>query len=262
MSELSFTLRIWRQGTAGPGGEFHSYDVDQVDPDASLLETLDVLNERLVAEGDERGAISFDSDCREGICGACSLVVDGFPHGPRRVTSCQIFMRDFETGSTITVEPFRHSSFPVIRDLVVDRTPLDRIIEAGGYISAGAGPKPEPNAAPVHPETQEDAMDAAICIGCGACVAACPNGSAMLFTGAKVTHLALLPQGQPEKHHRARAMVRQHDIEGFGGCTNTGECQAACPQEISIKVIGELNREYREAMLAKLREREGPLKAQ
>jgi succinate dehydrogenase / fumarate reductase iron-sulfur subunit len=259
---VRFTLEVWRQASGSADGSFESYEIDGVEPDASLLETLDVLNERLITENHPQGAISFDSDCREGICGACSLVVDGFPHGPRQVTSCQIFMRDFADGVTITVEPFRHNSFPVIRDLAVDRSPLDRIIQAGGYVSVSAGPKPEPNAAPVHPETQESAMDAAICIGCGACVAACPNGSAMLFTGAKVTHLGLLPQGDVERDHRARAMVRQHDDEGFGGCTNMGECQAACPQEISIKVIGELNREYRKAMLAKLREREGPLRAQ
>ncbi len=204
---------------------------------------LDVLNDRLVTEG--RRPIAFDHDCREGICGSCSLQIDGIPHGPRQVTSCQVYMRDFADGAEITVEPFRSSAFPVLRDLIVDRSALDRVIEAGGYISVNAGPKPEPNANPIHPETQEASMDAAICIGCGACVAACPNGSAMLFTGAKVTHLNLLPQGEPERSHRSRAMVRQHDDEGFGGCTNTGECQAVCPQEISIKVIGELNREYR-----------------
>ena len=184
------------------------------------------------------------------------------PHGPRQVTSCQIYMRDFEDGQEITVEPFRATAFPVLRDLMVDRSPLDRIVEAGGYVSVNAGPKPEPNSIPVHPEIQEAAMDAAICIGCGACVAACPNGSGMLFTGAKVTHLNLLPQGEPERFHRARSMVRQHDDEGFGGCTNTGECQQVCPQNISIKVIGELNREYRGAMIHKLRGRSGPIEAQ
>jgi succinate dehydrogenase / fumarate reductase iron-sulfur subunit len=171
-------------------------------------------------------------------------------------------MRDFEDGSEITVEPFRNSSLPVLRDLIVDRSPLDRIIQAGGYITVGTGPKPEPNSNPVHPEIQQAAMDAAICIGCGACIAACPNGAAMLFTGAKVTHLNLLPQGQPERFHRTRSMVRQMDEEGFGGCTNHGECQAVCPQKISIKVIGELNREYRTAMIEKLRRRRGGMKPQ
>jgi succinate dehydrogenase / fumarate reductase iron-sulfur subunit len=252
-------LRIWRQPDRDSAGEFERHEVE-IDADASFLEMLDVLNDRLVAEG--KRPVAFDHDCREGICGACSLVVDGTPHGPRQVTSCQIYMRDFEDGAELTVEPFRSTAFPVLRDLIVDRSPLDRIVEAGGYISVNAGPKPEPNTMPVHPETQEAAMDAAICIGCGACVAACPNGSGMLFTGAKVTHLNLLPQGEPERFHRARAMVRQHDDEGFGACTNTGECQAVCPQNISIKVIGELNREYRIAMIRKLQERGGPLEAQ
>ena len=178
------------------------------------------------------------------------------------MTSCQIFMRDFADGAEITVEPFRNTAFPVLRDLVVDRSPLDRIIEAGGYISVTSGPKPEPNSNPIHPEIQEHAMDASICIGCGACVAACPNGSAMLFTGAKVAHLNSLPQGEPEQFHRTRAMLRQHDEEGFGGCTNYGECQEVCPQEISIKVIGQLNRDYRQAMIHKLRARRGNLKPQ
>jgi succinate dehydrogenase / fumarate reductase iron-sulfur subunit len=256
---VKVVLNVWRQPDTEAQGAFERHDVE-IDEDASLLETLDVLNDELVAQG--RRPIAFDHDCREGICGSCSLVIDGIPHGPRQVTSCQIYMRDFEDGAELTIEPFRSTSFPVLRDLIVDRSPLDRIIEAGGYVSVNAGPKPEPNSMPVHPETQEASMDAAICIGCGACVAACPNGSAMLFTGAKVTHLNLLPQGEPERHHRSRAMVRQHDAEGFGACTNTGECQQVCPQAISIKVIGELNREYRVAMVRKLRERGGPLEAQ
>jgi succinate dehydrogenase / fumarate reductase iron-sulfur subunit len=234
--------------------------VTDIDPDASFLEMLDVLNDRLIHDGGR--AVAFDSDCREGICGACSLTIDGIPHGPKQVTSCQLFMREFEDGAEITVEPFRTRAFPVVRDLVVDRSALDRIQQAGGYITVGAGPKPEPNSIPIHPEIQTEAMDAAVCIGCGACVAACPNGSAMLFTGAKVTHLNLLPQGEPEKPHRTRSMVRQMDAEGFGGCTNTGECQAACPQDISIKVIGELNRDYRKAMVEKLRRRRGDIQAQ
>ena len=257
---MRITLNVWRQADLAAEGGFERYEVAEIDPDASFLEMLDVLNDRLVSEG--KRAIAFDHDCREGICGSCSLLIDGTPHGPRQVTSCQIYMRDFADGAEITVEPFRNTAFPVLRDLIVDRSPLDRIIESGGYISVNAGPKPEPNSIPIHPETQEAALDAAICIGCGACVAACPNGSAMLFTGAKVTHLNLLPQGDPERYHRSRAIVRQHDEEGFGGCTNTGECQAVCPQQISIKVIGELNREYRLAMLHKLRERGGPLDAQ
>ena len=257
---MRVSLNVWRQPDAASAGGFERHEGIEIDEDASFLEMLDVLNDRLVAEGER--PIAFDHDCREGICGACSLVIDGTPHGPRQVTSCQVYMRDFADGAEITVEPFRSTSFPVLRDLIVDRSPLDRIIESGGYVSVQAGPKPEPNSLPVHPETQEAAMDAAICIGCGACVAACPNGSAMLFTGAKVTHLNLLPQGDPERHHRARAMVRQHDHEGFGACTNTGECQQVCPQAISIKVIGELNREYRIAMIRKLQERGGPLEAQ
>jgi succinate dehydrogenase / fumarate reductase, iron-sulfur subunit len=251
-------LRIWRQRDRDDEGRYERFEVE-IDEDASFLEMLDVLNDRLVAEG--KRPVAFDHDCREGICGACSLVIDGMPHGPRQVTSCQIYMRDFADGAELTVEPFRSAALPVLRDLIVDRTALDRIIESGGYVSVNAGPKPEPNSMPIHPETQEAAMDAAICIGCGACIAACPNGSAMLFTGAKVTHLNLLPQGQPERFHRARAMVRSHDAEGFGACTNTGECQQVCPQNISIKVIGELNREYRMAMVHKLRERGGPLEA-
>ena len=252
-------LKIWRQPDREAAGEFERHEVE-IDEDASFLEMLDVLNDRLVAEG--KRPIAFDHDCREGICGSCSLVIDGTPHGPRQVTSCQIYMRDFEDGAEITVEPFRSTSFPVLRDLIVDRSPLDRIIEAGGYVSVNAGPKPEPNSMPVHPETQEAAMDAAICIGCGACVAACPNGSAMLFTGAKVTHLNLLPQGDPERHHRARAMVRQHDARGLRRLHQHRRVPARLPAGISIKVIGELNREYRIAMIRKLQERGGPLEAQ
>lgn len=257
---MRLTLNVWRQADSGSEGAFERYEDVEIDADASFLEMLDVLNDRLLTEG--RKPIAFDHDCREGICGSCSLVIDGMPHGPRQVTSCQIYMRDFEDGAELRVEPYRSTAFPVLRDLMVDRSPLDRIVESGGYVSVNAGPKPEPNSIPVHPEIQEASMDAAICIGCGACVAACPNGSAMLFTGAKVTHLNLLPQGEPERFHRARSMVRAHDEEGFGGCTNTGECQQVCPQNISIKVIGELNREYRKAMLHKLRGRSGPLEAQ
>jgi succinate dehydrogenase / fumarate reductase iron-sulfur subunit len=257
---VRFSLKIWRQGDADAEGSFQRYEVADIDPDASFLEMLDVLNDRLIADGGS--PVAFDSDCREGICGACALTINGIPHGPGQATSCQVFMREFADGSEIAVEPFRSTAFPVLRDLVVDRSAFDRIIEAGGYISVGSGPKPEPNSTPVHPEIQQAAMDASVCIGCGACVAACPNGAAMLFTGAKVTHLNLLPQGEPERFHRVRSMVRQMDVEGFGGCTNHGECQSVCPQKISIKVIGELNREYRQAMVEKLRRRRGRVEPQ
>jgi succinate dehydrogenase / fumarate reductase, iron-sulfur subunit len=257
---VNFKLRVWRQPNPEAEGDWERYEVTDIDSEASFLEMLDVLNDRLLSEGQR--PIAFDYDCREGICGSCALMIDGQPHGPRQVTSCQVFMRDFEDGAEISVEPFRSSAFRVLRDLIVDRSALDRIVEAGGYVSVTTGPKPEPNANPVHPEVQAAAMDAAICIGCGACVAACPNGSAMLFTGAKVTHLNLLPQGEPEAQHRARSMVRQMDDEGFGGCTNHGECEYACPQEISIKVIGELNRAYRKAEVEKLRRRRGWMKPQ
>ena len=246
---MNFKLEIWRQFESGEDGAFEKFEVTGIDPEASFLEMLDQLNERLGQE--KKRSIAFDSDCREGICGSCSLVIDGHPHGPRQVTSCQTYMRDFIDGATIKVEPFRANTMPVIRDLVTDRSALDRVIQAGGYISTTTGPQPEPNSQPVAPAVQEEAMDAAICIGCGACVAACPNGAAMLFTGAKVTHLNLLPQGQPERESRALNMVLQMDEEGFGGCTNYGECSRVCPQEISIDVIGMLNREYRKATLKK-----------
>jgi succinate dehydrogenase / fumarate reductase iron-sulfur subunit len=257
---VNFKLEIWRQDEAEAAGRFEPHEVTDFDPEASFLEMLDVLNDQLIHDG--KRAIAFDSDCREGICGMCSLTINGVPHGPRQVTTCQLYMRDFTDGQTIRIEPFRSTAFPVVRDLIVDRSAFDRIQQAGGYISVGAGPKPEPNSQPIHPEVQQNAMDAAICIQCGACVAACPNGAAMLFTGAKVTHLNLLPQGQPERFHRVRSMVRQMDEEGFGGCTNHGECQAVCPQEISIPGIGELNSEYRKAMIEKLRRRRGTQEAQ
>jgi succinate dehydrogenase / fumarate reductase iron-sulfur subunit len=257
---VRFALKIWRQDGPDAEGRFERYEVDDIDPHASFLEMLDVLNDRLIHDGER--AIAFDSDCREGICGMCSLTINGIPHGPRQVTTCQLYMRDFSDGQEITVEPFRSKTFPVLKDLVCDRSALDRIQQAGGYITVGTGPKPEPNANPIHPEIQQSAMDAAICIQCGACVAACPNGAAMLFTGARVTHLNLLPQGRPEANHRVRSMVRQMDDEGFGGCTNYGECQEVCPQEISIKVITELYREYRHSMIEKLRRRRGDLRPQ
>jgi succinate dehydrogenase / fumarate reductase iron-sulfur subunit len=257
---MDFTLEVWRQDGPGAEGRFERFEVEDIDPDASFLEMLDVLNDRIVGDGGRQ--IAFDSDCREGICGTCSLTINGVPHGPGQATTCQVFMREFEDGAEIRVEPFWNRAFPVIRDLMVNRSALDRIIQAGGYIAVGVGPKPEPNSHPIHPEIQQAALDAAICIGCGACVAACPNGAAMLFTGAKVAHLNVLPQGEPEANHRARAMVRQMDEEGFGGCTNFGECQRVCPQKISIKVIGELNRDFRQAQVEKLRRRRGRIDPQ
>jgi succinate dehydrogenase / fumarate reductase iron-sulfur subunit len=243
---VNFTLEVWRQEGPDAAGRFEEVRAEGIDPDASFLEMLDQVNERQIQQSER--AIAFDSDCREGICGSCSLVIDGMPHGPKQVTTCQTYMRDFEDGATIRVEPFRNNAFPVLRDLVTDRSPLDRIIEAGGYISVSTGPQPDPNAMPISPAVQRQAMDAAVCIGCGACVAACPNGAAMLFTGAKVTHLNLLPQGQAEREDRTIAMVEQMDAEGFGGCTNYGECSRVCPQEIGLDVIGMLNREYRAAL--------------
>jgi succinate dehydrogenase / fumarate reductase iron-sulfur subunit len=243
---VNFTLQIWRQDYPGDTGRYETIEATDIDAEASFLEMLDQVNERRIAGGGD--AVAFDSDCREGICGACSLTIDGLPHGPQQVTTCQTYMRDFRDGQTIRVEPFRNNAFPVLRDLVTDRGALDRIVQAGGYISTTTGPQPEPNSMPVSPETQQKAMDASICIGCGACVAACPNGAAMLFTGAKVQHLNVLPQGQPERTDRVISMVHQMDDEGFGGCTNFGECSLACPQEISIDVIGTLYREYRRAV--------------
>ena len=242
---MRFNLEIWRQFDREADGHFETFMVEDIDPDCSFLEMLDQLNARLGRE--KQRMVAFDSDCREGICGTCSLVIDGYPQGPKQVTACQIYMREFTDGATIKVEPFRNSAFPVMRDLITDRSALDRVIQAGGYVSTKTGPQPDPNSMPVSPETQKEAFDAAICIGCGACVAACPNGSAMLFTGAKVKHLNLLPQGQPERNSRVIGMVEQMDSEGFGGCTNYGECSRVCPQEISLDVIGMLNREYRRA---------------
>jgi succinate dehydrogenase / fumarate reductase iron-sulfur subunit len=258
---VNFTLRVWRQeGRDLPGG-FEAYEVSDVEPDESLLEMFDALNDRLTLEGQR--PVAFDNDCREGICGACSMTINGRPHGPGTgTTSCQIYMRQFENGSTITIEPFHATAFPVIRDLIVDRSALDRIQQAGGYTGVNAGPKPEPNANPVSPEDAEEAIDAAICIGCGACVAACPNGAAMLFTGARVTHLSRLPQGQPGRYARVQDMVEQMDAEGFGGCTNFGECEAACPKEISIRVIGHLNREFLVGVLYHPRNPRGGMRPQ
>ncbi len=246
---MRFTLHIWRQESSKADGAFHDYKVDDVSPDMSFLEMLDVLNEQLVR--DRKEPVAFDHDCREGICGTCSLVVNGKAHGPQTAaTTCQLHMRKFADGQEIWVEPWRAAAFPVLRDLVCDRGALDRIIQAGGYISVSTGSAVEANATLVPKDVSDRAMDAAACIGCGDCVAACPNASAMLFTAAKMRHLNLLPQGQPERHKRAIAMVEQMDAEGFGACTNHLECEAACPKEISTDFIAEMNRELIVAKLA------------
>ncbi|HLR83728.1 MAG TPA: succinate dehydrogenase/fumarate reductase iron-sulfur subunit [Nocardioidaceae bacterium] len=238
---MNITLRVWRQKNADDEGTMVTYRVDDVSPDMSFLEVLDVLNEQLTVSGDE--PIAFDHDCREGICGMCGVVINGIPHGPENTTTCQLHMRSFNDGDVIDVEPWRAQPFTVIKDLVVDRGSFDRIIQAGGYISAPTGAAPEANSTPVGRNVALDAFDAATCIGCGACVAACPNGSAMLFTAAKVTHLGLMPQGQPERDARVLGMVAQHDAEGFGGCTQIGECTAVCPKDIDIADISRLNRD-------------------
>jgi succinate dehydrogenase / fumarate reductase iron-sulfur subunit len=240
---MKLTLRIWRQDGPDTAGHFDSFQLDGLGPDMSLLDALDVLNERLVREG--RRAIAFDSDCREGICGACGLVVDGLPHGPRALTTtCELTLRAFADGAAVTLEPLRAAAFPVVRDLVVDRGALDRIVQAGGYVSVRTGSAPDANATAVAKAGAERALDAAACIGCGACVAACPNRSAALFTGAKLVHLAQLPQGVPERRRRARALVAAADREGFGACSLHGECEAACPKGIGLHVIARMNREF------------------
>ncbi|MBV8933425.1 MAG: succinate dehydrogenase/fumarate reductase iron-sulfur subunit [Kutzneria sp.] len=239
---MRFTLRIWRQRDRDDTGAMVSYPVDHVSPDMSFLEMLDVLNEELVRRGEE--PVAFDHDCREGICGACGMMINGMAHGPQRATTaCQLSMRHFADGDTITVEPWRARPFGVIKDLVVDRSAFDRIIASGGYVSVPAGSAPDAHALPVSTSSAEASFEAAVCIGCGACVAACPNGSAMLFTAAKATHLGLLPQGQPERYVRAAEMVRTHDELGFGGCTSMGECTAVCPKSIPLDVISRLNRD-------------------
>lgn len=245
---MNFTLRIFRQDGPDAEGRLETHELRDVRPDSSFLEMLDMLNERLSEEG--REPIAFDSDCREGICGACSLMINGIAHGPERETaSCQLHMRSFEDGAEITIEPFRARSFPIVRDLVVDRSAFDRIVEAGGYVSVNTGSAPDANSIPVPRRDADRAFDAATCIGCGACVAACKKASAMLFLGAKVAHFARLPQGQPERRRRVLRMAEQADAEGFGACTNQYECEAVCPKGISRSNIAFLNREYVRALL-------------
>jgi len=245
---MRLTLKVWRQKNTQDPGHFATYEAADVNEHMSFLEMLDVLNEDLIRRDED--PIVFDSDCREGICGSCCLMINGIPHGPERgVATCQTYMRNFRDGQEIYVEPWRARAFPLLKDLVVDRGALDRIVQAGGFVSVNTGGAPDGNALPVPKPAAERAMDAAECIGCGACVAACKNASAMLFTAAKVSHLALLPQGHPERHARARNMVEQMDREGFGNCTNYYVCEAACPKEISVQFIAQLNREYLAACL-------------
>jgi succinate dehydrogenase / fumarate reductase iron-sulfur subunit len=244
---MKLTLRIWRQAGPNLAGRLVDYTADHVSPDMSFLEMLDVVNEDLIKKGQD--AIAFDSDCREGICGMCSLVVNGIPHGPDRATTvCQLHMRRFKDGETITVEPWRAKAFPVVKDLVVDRTAFDRIIAAGGYISVNVGGAPDGNAILIPKDVAESAMDSAACIACGACVAACKNASAHLFMSAKISHLGKLPQGQVERDRRVIRMIEQADAEGFGSCSNEGECEAVCPKEIPISNIARLTREYVRAL--------------
>jgi len=243
---LDLTLRVWRQPDAATAGAFREYRLQDISRDMSFLEMLDVLNEHLLARGEE--PVAFDHDCREGICGTCGVVINGQPHGPEpKSTTCQLHMRKFQTGDTIVIEPWRARAFPVVRDLVVDRTAFDRIQQAGGFVSVNTGQAPDGNTNLIGLTVQEQAMDAAACIGCGACVATCKNASAMLFVAAKVSHLGLLPQGKPERTQRVLGMVGQMDDEGFGNCSNTYECEAACPAGISVDFIAKLNREYARA---------------
>ncbi len=236
---MDLRLRIWRQKDRNTPGKMVSYELSGVSPDMSFLEMLDILNEQLIERNEE--PVAFDHDCREGICGMCGLVINGVAHGPEVTTTCQLHMRHFKDGDTITIEPWRAKAFPVLKDLMVDRSAFDRIIQAGGYVSVATGGAPDANAILIAKEKADAAMDAAACIGCGACVAACPNGSAMLFTGAKIAHLSQLPQGQPERYDRVRNMVEAMDAEGFGSCTNFGECAAVCPKEIKLDVIARMN---------------------
>ncbi|MFN4081256.1 MAG: succinate dehydrogenase/fumarate reductase iron-sulfur subunit [Saprospiraceae bacterium] len=245
---MRLKLKIWRQGGKYKG-EFVNYELDNVNEHMSFLEMLDVLNEKLISQRED--PVAFEHDCREGICGTCSLVINGRPHGPMKgTTTCQVHMRHYKDGETIVIEPFRAKAFPIIKDLVVDRSAFDRIIQAGGYISVNTGQAQDANAIPIEKEIASRSFDAAACIGCGACVAACPNASAMLFTSAKVSHLALLPQGQVERQRRVISMVQQMDKEGFGRCSNVRACEAECPKEISVENIARMNREYNAAVFA------------
>ena len=244
---MNLTLKIWRQKNNSAEGKMVTYAANDVLEDMSFLEMLDVVNEGLIAKGEE--PIAFDSDCREGICGTCSMMISGVAHGAAGTTACQLHMRKFKDGDTITVEPWRAKAFPVLKDLVTDRSAFDRIIQSGGYISVNTGGTPDGNALPIGKVDADKAMDAAACIGCGACVAACKNASAMLFVAAKVSHLGLLPQGQPERFKRVKAMVDQMDEEGFGACTVTGSCEAVCPKEISLDFIARMNRDYGVSLL-------------
>jgi succinate dehydrogenase / fumarate reductase, iron-sulfur subunit len=245
---MKLTLKVWRQKHAADAGRMVEYKAADVSPDMSFLEMLDVVNEDLIRKGDE--PIAFDHDCREGICGTCSMVINGVAHGGfKGTTTCQIHVRKYKDGDIITIEPWRVGPFPVVRDLAVDRSAFDRVIQAGGFVSVRTGGTPDGNTLPVPKDSAETAMDAAACIGCGACAAACKNASAMLFVAAKVSHLASLPQGQPERNRRVLNMIAQHDKEGFGSCTNYSECEAVCPKEISVKFIAQINRDYMRAAL-------------
>ena len=247
---LKLNLLVWRQNSHDEPGDFHKYHLNDIDVDMSFLEMFDILNEKLVDEG--KDPVVFDHDCREGICGSCSMYINGQPHGPQKgTTTCQLHMRHFQDGDTITVEPWRAKGFPVIKDLMVDRSAFDRIIQSGGYISVNTGNAPDGNAIPINKSDADDAFMAAECIGCGACVAACKNASASLFVGAKVNQFSLLPQGGPERSSRVKNMVNQMEAEGFGHCTNTGSCEAECPKEISIDNIAKLNREYLKSLVKK-----------
>ncbi|AFY95584.1 succinate dehydrogenase/fumarate reductase iron-sulfur subunit [Chamaesiphon minutus] len=243
---MKLTLKIWRQASAQSSGRFVAYQLADVSPDMSFLETIDLLNQNLIIADED--PIAFDHDCREGICGSCAMYINGRPHGAKTAsTTCQLYMRSYRDGDTITVEPWRANAFPIIKDLMVDRSAFDRIIQSGGYISVNTGNAVDANATPIAKDIAAAAFADAMCIGCGACVAACKNSSAMLFVAAKVSHLSLLPQGQPERQRRALNMVTQMDKEGFGSCSNTGSCSAVCPKEISLATIAHLNREYRQA---------------
>lgn len=245
---LNLKLKVWRQKSPKAQGKFETYEVKDISPDSSFLEMMDILNEQLIQAGNE--PVAFDHDCREGICGMCSLYINGHAHGPDEdITTCQLHMRKFNDGDTITIEPWRSAGFPVIKDLIVDRTAFDKILQAGGFVSINTGGVPDGNAIPIPKDNADEAMDAASCIGCGACVATCKNGSAMLFVSAKVSQLALLPQGKIEAARRAKAMVAKMDELGFGSCTNTGACEAECPKGISIANIARLNREFLAAKL-------------